>query len=351
MARADDLSTVLRSSGSVSMEYRQGTVQTWDVTTGSNTVSIGGVVHDDLPVLGRIAAMSIVAGDIVGIGKWRDQYFVLGLVADPATQADVTIRQGTLTIDGGRVVLQGGDDLVVRDGGDIVVQGGGNIQVQGGGNVNINGNLSVDGDATLGSRLTVEGGIVDIQDSGVLIARDNGNVVQARMGELLSNPGEYGFEQRVGGQLVPLAALAGGADVDRVGGTGTLSASSGNTPGYTGSLSGSVSGPVVSFHTYTGRWMILLVAEAGVSTETAGRMSYEASGASSFGPSDSRSALVTDPGTAMGMTQSVIHANVHHQSPGNVTVAARYKVIPPPSSPPANGVASWQNRVMIIFPF
>lgn len=109
-------------------------------------------------------------------------------------------------------------------------------------------------------------------------------------------------------------------------------------------------GPSVTFETQTGRWLIILVAHAGVGPDTAGRMSYEATGAQSISADDARSSLMTDPADN-GIQGSVTYANSHTGSPGEVTVTAKYRVIPPAADPPPNGVASWQNRTMIVIAY
>ncbi|PSK93029.1 hypothetical protein CLV30_13156 [Haloactinopolyspora alba] len=130
MRRSEDIASRLKAGTPTTMEFRQGTVVAWDVEHGTNEVNVGGVMFRDLPVYGRIEAMSTRPGDVVGLLKWRNQYVVLGLIGDPSTAADVTIRQGTLTVDGGRILLQGGDDLIVEDGEIKVTDTDGNMAVR-----------------------------------------------------------------------------------------------------------------------------------------------------------------------------------------------------------------------------
>lgn len=199
--------------------------------------------------------------------------------------------------------------------------------------------LTLEGLLTVIGNIQVAGGTIEIRD-----ANDN---VQVRLGALTSTSG-FGLEQLVGSTFVPLAALAGGAVPDVVPDEESLIESAGSSTSYENL---DTVGPSVTFTTYTGKWLILLVAHAGVSTETAARMSYSASGEQSVSAADARSSLLTDPGTAMGIQNSVIYANVHTGAPGEITVTAKYRCIPPAAGPPANGVASWQNRALIVIPY
>lgn len=94
--RADDLTPLLQQSGRPDLGYRQGTIEAWDATAGTNTVNVAGTLLANLPILGALDAMSMQAGDVVGVLRVRSQYFILGRIAAPDVSSDVTIRDGEL---------------------------------------------------------------------------------------------------------------------------------------------------------------------------------------------------------------------------------------------------------------
>jgi hypothetical protein len=73
--------------------FRQGVVVTWDISTGENTVNVGGTVLSNLPVLTTGEVTSLAAGDVVGLLRSGTQYFVLGRI-DLAETAGGSINIG-----------------------------------------------------------------------------------------------------------------------------------------------------------------------------------------------------------------------------------------------------------------
>lgn len=258
-----------------------------------------------------------------------------------------------LSLDGllsvlGSLRLQGGTITILNNDGEVIFEAGPE-------GLTLAGVLSVLGSISLQGQLSVTGGGNVIVTDGQIEAHDGAGDAQVRMGPLTSESGQFGLEQLVSGTFVPLAALAGGAEAQDEPAEGTLTESAGSSTSYTDTLDdpggGTTTGPSFSFTTYTGKWLILLIAHAGVSTDTAARMSYSTTGAQSISAADARSSLVTDPSTAMGIQNSAIYAKVHTGTPGEITVTAEYRCIPPPSDPPSNGVASWQSRAIIVIPY
>jgi hypothetical protein len=62
------------------LSFRQGTVVTWNQSTGENTVNVGGSILANLPVLTTSEVTSLEAGDVVGLLRSGTQYFVLGRI-------------------------------------------------------------------------------------------------------------------------------------------------------------------------------------------------------------------------------------------------------------------------------
>lgn len=75
------------------LTFRQGVVVSWDVTTGENSVNVGGTILANLPVLTTGEATSLAAGDVVGLLRSGPQYFVLGRI-DLAAAAGGSINIG-----------------------------------------------------------------------------------------------------------------------------------------------------------------------------------------------------------------------------------------------------------------
>src|SRR5690606_14412722 len=199
-------------------------VTAWDAQAGTNSVNVGGTRLDDLPCLIATEKLAINVGAVVGILRVKSQYFILGRI----------------NADEGEIVVRDSD-------GDVAIR----INADRGIDINNGGNLNVYN----GGRVTVDGGIVDIQSSGLLVNRDDSNTTQTRIGELLSIPGQYGIEQRINGVLVPLSQLGGGVRASTTTGTFNLNEQDAGDSGWTAAGSG------VSFTSYTGKWLIQLSAQ------------------------------------------------------------------------------------------
>ena len=70
------------SSGS-HVDFRMGTLASWNSTTGENTVTVGGSTLTDLPVLQTTALPTLTEGDVVGLLRVRNQFILLGKVEKP----------------------------------------------------------------------------------------------------------------------------------------------------------------------------------------------------------------------------------------------------------------------------
>jgi hypothetical protein len=96
MSRADDLAPLLASSGDNNIGFRQGTIVDWDLSTGSNTVQVGGAQLTDLPTMSMNGQVILYPGDVVGILKVRSQYFILGRIDTVNNQRMNYISTGSL---------------------------------------------------------------------------------------------------------------------------------------------------------------------------------------------------------------------------------------------------------------
>jgi hypothetical protein len=77
MTASDDLVPFLTPEPS-NFGYRQGLVETWNITTGANQVRVGDGILYNLPVITQSDLVNIRPGDRVGIIKYNDSYAVLG---------------------------------------------------------------------------------------------------------------------------------------------------------------------------------------------------------------------------------------------------------------------------------
>lgn len=69
-----------------SVGFRQGTVVTWNASTGANTISVAGGFLDDVPILNTGEAIALKAGHNVGLLTFNGTWFILGritAVGDP----------------------------------------------------------------------------------------------------------------------------------------------------------------------------------------------------------------------------------------------------------------------------
>lgn len=85
---ADDLAPLLASTpvantGMPDFGWHQGEVVAWNSDTGSNQIRVAGTVVADLPVLTSAGSVSLEAGTVVGVLRYRTSYFVVGRVVLP----------------------------------------------------------------------------------------------------------------------------------------------------------------------------------------------------------------------------------------------------------------------------
>jgi len=71
--------------------FRQGEVLSFDPATGANTVSVGGAVLSDLPILNQGDTVNFVPGDAVILLKYRSSWAILGRIIAPGGEALSTV--------------------------------------------------------------------------------------------------------------------------------------------------------------------------------------------------------------------------------------------------------------------
>lgn len=107
MPRSDDLVPLLLQARK-SLAMHQGTVLSWDSSTGTNTVEVGGTVLEDLPVLASTGTVLLAAGDVVGLLRYKSTYFVLGRIG-VAGEGALAIRAATVVAQEGTTSDSWGD--------------------------------------------------------------------------------------------------------------------------------------------------------------------------------------------------------------------------------------------------
>lgn len=85
--RSDDLAPLLVPAEAPGVGFRQGTILTWDPLDAANTVSVGGTVMENLPILNTNEALLLEPGAVVGILTAGPSWFILGRITVPATPA------------------------------------------------------------------------------------------------------------------------------------------------------------------------------------------------------------------------------------------------------------------------
>lgn len=80
--RSTDLAPLLQQQ-KTNLGMRQGTIYSFNTTTGENWVKAGGSYLQDLPILNSADAVTYAAGDIVALLRYKSTYFILGRIIAP----------------------------------------------------------------------------------------------------------------------------------------------------------------------------------------------------------------------------------------------------------------------------
>jgi len=79
--RSDDLVPILAGQQGRGLTLLEGTVNTWNTTTGANSITVAGGVFTDLRVIGTAAG--VAAGNQVVILALGNAWYVLGKLIRP----------------------------------------------------------------------------------------------------------------------------------------------------------------------------------------------------------------------------------------------------------------------------
>lgn len=79
---SDDLAPLFGNTGPA-VRFRQGTVLSWDSSTGENTIQLGGGTLTNVPILNTGEAIALKAGHIVGLLGQGASWFIIGRVTPP----------------------------------------------------------------------------------------------------------------------------------------------------------------------------------------------------------------------------------------------------------------------------
>lgn len=108
---ASDLTGILTELIKADSEigFRSGLVQSFDTTTGNSVIVIAGAPISNIPFLSRSEALALRVGDVVGILKVKNQYFVLGRIS--VNPGEIVIRDGdgSITVQLRRTSAGGGE--------------------------------------------------------------------------------------------------------------------------------------------------------------------------------------------------------------------------------------------------
>lgn len=87
MIGASDLAPLIGAARSQTSDvgFRQGTVLSWDGANGTNSVEVGGVTVQNIPVLNLGDFTILERGDVVALLRFQTTYFILGRVIPPSS--------------------------------------------------------------------------------------------------------------------------------------------------------------------------------------------------------------------------------------------------------------------------
>ena len=86
----DDLTPLLFPAPTGELGFHQGVIETWDPTTGENTVTMSGATLVNVPLLNSGNAGDLDTGAVVGMLRFLSSYFILGRITIPGDTAPGT---------------------------------------------------------------------------------------------------------------------------------------------------------------------------------------------------------------------------------------------------------------------
>jgi hypothetical protein len=78
-----DLAPLISPDLPQTVGFRQGVVVAWDQETAANTILVAGATLTNVPIINSFEALSLEAGDVVGLLTFGSTWFVLGRITVP----------------------------------------------------------------------------------------------------------------------------------------------------------------------------------------------------------------------------------------------------------------------------
>lgn len=85
MSRSNDLVPLLFPPPSDQLGFRQGTVVSFDLDNGTNTIDVGGAQLTNVPLLNVTDSVSLEPGTVVALLTWKSSWWIIGRVIIPGS--------------------------------------------------------------------------------------------------------------------------------------------------------------------------------------------------------------------------------------------------------------------------
>lgn len=88
MGTTDDITSLLLAGNTGEMPdlgFHQGIIVAWDVQTGENVIRVAGSDIDNIQMLNSTESLVLDRGNVVGLLRFKNTYFILGRIVTPDT--------------------------------------------------------------------------------------------------------------------------------------------------------------------------------------------------------------------------------------------------------------------------
>lgn len=88
MSTTDDITSLLLAGNTGEMPdlgFHQGVIIAWDVQTGDNIIRVAGSDINDIQMLNSTESLVLERGNVVGLLRFKNTYFILGRIVTPNT--------------------------------------------------------------------------------------------------------------------------------------------------------------------------------------------------------------------------------------------------------------------------
>lgn len=88
MGTTDDITSLLLAGNTgelPDLNFHQGVIVAWDVQTGANVIRVAGSDINNIQMLNSTESLVLERGNIVGLLKFKNTYFILGRIVTPNT--------------------------------------------------------------------------------------------------------------------------------------------------------------------------------------------------------------------------------------------------------------------------